>query len=75
LQFLFLTFFPPFHPPPPFVAPGSARLLSSTATAVLMANSKTWSTPLDSFALHSMYVAPMRLATAWPCSGVTGVRP
>src|SRR3954447_21240133 len=51
LQVLFLTFFPP---PPPFVTPGSALFLSSTATAVLIANSNTWSTPLDSLALHSI---------------------
>jgi len=60
LQVLFLTFFPP----PLLVAPGSDFCLSSTAIAVLIANSNTWSTPFDSLALHSMYVAPIRFATA-----------
>lgn len=40
-----------------------------------MASSKTSATPFCSLAEHSTYLAPMRLATAWPCSGVTGVRP
>ena len=48
---------------------------SSTWIAVLIASSKTSATPLCSLALHSIYVAPIRSATACPCSGVTGVRP
>ena len=40
-----------------------------------MANSNTSATPVCSFAEHSIYVAPIRFATACPCSGVTGVKP
>ena len=39
------------------------------------AASNTSLTPLPVFALHSRYPAPMSLATAAPCSGVTGAWP
>ena len=42
---------------------------------MLIASSKTSSTPVMSLLLHSMYMAFIRLATACPCSGVTGVSP
>ena len=51
------------------------RVSISCPTAVLTASSKTSSTPRISLLLHSTYMAFMRFATAWPCSGVTGVRP
>lgn len=51
------------------------RVSISCPTAVLTASSKTSSTPRISLLLHSTYTAFMRFATAWPCSGVTGVRP
>ena len=52
-----------------------SRTAISSPTAVLIAVSKTSSTPRISLLLHSMYLAPILAATAWPCSGVTGVRP
>lgn len=39
------------------------------------AASNTSLTPLPVFALHSRYPAPISLATAAPCSGVTGAWP
>lgn len=76
---LFLAFFPPFRLPPPPVPPLIVLLssyeLSSASITIFTASSKTWSTPCISLLLHSTYVAPIRFATAWPCSGVTGVRP
>lgn len=51
------------------------RFSISCPTAVLTASSKTSSTPDISLLLHSTYTAPIRFATAWPCSGVTGVNP
>jgi hypothetical protein len=47
----------------------------SLPTATVTASSNTSSTPVISLLLHSMYWAPIRSATAAPCSGVTGVRP
>ena len=47
----------------------------SRPTAVPTASSNTSCTPDISLLLHSTYVAPIWLATFWPCSGVTGVRP
>ena len=77
LHILFLTFFPGIAPPPPLPlgTAFSSYELSSASITVLTASSKTWSTPRISLLLHSTYVAPIRSATALPCSGVTGVRP
>lgn len=74
--FPFLDFFG-LPPPRPILCCESrcSRISISCPTAVLTANSKTSSTPCISLLLHSTYMAPIRLATAWPCSGVTGVRP
>jgi hypothetical protein len=75
LHVLFLTFFTAFTVPPPLVGFLSSYELSSTSMTVFTASSKTRSTPRISLLLHSTYVAPIRVATACPCSGVTGVRP
>lgn len=75
LQDLFF-FLPP--PPPPLAAPmppAEPRSSLPAFTAILTASSNTSSTPTISLLLHSTYVAPIRDATAAPCSGVTGVRP
>ena len=47
----------------------------SRPTAVSTASSNTSCTPDISLLLHSTYMAPIWLATFWPCSAVTGVRP
>ena len=78
LHRVFLIFLPPAPPladrPAPWLL--CHRWIScSRPTAVLTASSKTSSTPFISLLLHSTYIAPIRFATAWPCSGVTGVRP
>ena len=75
LQVLFLIFLRSFTAALLPLLPPRSKLSSSTWIAVLMASSKTSATPICSFAEHSIYLAPILFATAWPCSGVTGVRP
>lgn len=80
LQFRFLSFFPG---RPPLGCLVLLLLLgccvfqpcSSIDTAMSTALANTSSTPRISLLLHSTYVAPIRCATALPCSGVMGVSP
>lgn len=77
LQLLFFFLIPPLCWPPPEL-PGAdccCWLLLSFWTTVLMAEMNISSTPVISLLLHSMYLAPILLATAIPCSCVTGVKP
>lgn len=57
--------------PPPEPPPRRNRVLQ----AIVNAPEKTSATPSPFLAEHSMYLAPISLATASPCSGVTGVCP
>ncbi len=74
-RILQLLFFFLLLTPPSFEDPLLSGPLYSSPTAMVMAVSKISSTPVISLLLHSMYVAPIRSATARPCSVVTGVRP
>lgn len=76
--FVFLDLPPSVAPPLPLDCWGTdlrSFIAISYPTAVLTAMSKISCTPFISLLLHSTYVAPICLATLWPCSGVTGVKP
>lgn len=60
---------------PGFTYALSSGTMCSSPTARAIAFSNMSSTPCISLLLHSMYVAPILLATACPASVATGVRP